>query len=126
MRKNLINKTKIFTSIFLSLIVINLLSPKIFLGSTPHLNPVLVQNLLHAPQSIIARFNGTSKTPSNPELGTSTNEKAPENAIARVIAPGVIAAETDTATYLTIKEGTKLNIKTMKLEDGTEVDVFTP
>ena len=126
MKKNIINKIKIFTSIFLSLIVINLLSPKIFLGSTPKLNPVLVQNLLNGPKNFIAGLNGSSNTTNNQELGTPTNEAVPENAIVRVIAPGVMAAETDLATYLTVKEGTKLKIKTMKLDDGTEVDIISP
>lgn len=125
MKRNFLNKTKIFTAIFLSLIVVNLLSPRIFLGSTPHLNPVLVQNLLNSPRDFIARMNGSAGNATDPGLGTPTSEDIPANAVVRVIAPGVIAAETDEATYLTVKQGTKLNIKTVKLADGTEIDVIS-
>lgn len=114
------HKLKIFFGIFLSLIVVNLGTPRVFLGSTPQINPFAADNLINGPRNFIANLG---KSPTSNESGVV--DSAPSEVVFSSIAPGVEAAEDSNNTYLKVKEGTTINEETVASEDGKEIKRVT-
>ena len=127
-----IPRIKIGITIIVSFMLVQTLSPVVFLANTPQINPQLAQNLQLVPARTMAFLR-------NPLDSTQAQREVELEQVAKSVTPpsqelnykpittGVQAAE-DPSTgkkYVKIVAGTELEVKYLTLSDGRVVKVYT-
>lgn len=131
------NKLKLKHRLFMLLaIVISLgltttVSPRLFIADSPEVNTQFIAELRNIPSDSIAFIRNIGASPADREIAELEQKSipgTPVDAEFQTIAPGVHAAESaqEGESYIKVDAGTKLEVRTVTLDDGRRVKVYIP
>jgi len=107
------------------------ISPRLFIADSPEINPQFVAELGNIPSDTIAFIRNIGASPEDravAELERKSIPGTPVDAEFYSVAPGIQAAESaqEGESYIKVEAGTKLEVRTITLDDGRRVKVYIP
>ncbi len=118
-------------AIVISLGATTTVSPRLFIADSPQVNSQFIAELKNIPSDTIAFFRNIGASPAEREIAELERKSipgTPVDAEFQAIAPGVQAAESaqEGESYIKVDAGTKLEVRTVTLDDGRRVKVYIP
>ncbi|MCL4374614.1 hypothetical protein M1523_01995 [Patescibacteria group bacterium] len=133
MRKFLLGKLKIVIILIISIVVVRIFAPKVFIADSPQINPTIVAQLSNLPMRLAGLFRKTpgvyqGEVSANKVDMPSAAQAAPQKSIIYQIGQGVYAAEDkDTKkTYIMFKNDAKVKVYEYKLPSGKTITIYEP
>ncbi|QQS43394.1 hypothetical protein IPM65_04520 [Candidatus Roizmanbacteria bacterium] len=120
-----------FIAIAIALGLTTTISPRFFIADSPEVNTQFIAELRDIPADTIAFIQNIGASPAEREIAELERKSipgTPVDAEFQAIAPGVHAAESlqEGASYIKVDAGTKLEVRTVTLDDGRRVKVYIP
>lgn len=118
-------------AIAISLGVTTTVSPRLFIADSPQVNTQFIADLQNIPSDTLAFIRNIGASPAEREIAELERKSipgTPVDAEFQSIAPGVQAAESaqEGESYIKVDAGTKLEVRTVTLDDGRRVKVYIP
>lgn len=131
--KRLKQRIGVVASIAFAFAFATMISPKIFVANSPEINKNFIADILNSPSNMIALLRGDKKPSNNIAQEVDLKNEIPdvpqpEGVHYNQIVEGVYASEPDEngKSFIKIDRGTKLEKKTIMLDDGSTRTVYIP